>query len=331
MTEIRNIFRQGGTPKQCSNCVKKEAQGQPSKRNITQHKHKNILEKVNFESEGELLFISGHLGNLCNAKCRICSSFFSSSIAAEDIKFGTVDQKNEAVNNLKENVWKNFDFWDLLKSNNNLCNFEFLGGETFLQQKNLEYLQWLVDTNKSQNCMFEIVTNGSTVPDSIKNYSDKFEKLNITVSIDNLHKRFELERSGVKWVDLENNLDLFCNLPKCSVGVNVTVSIMNVYYLPEIIEWLNSKNILYYHISILQYPSYLSINNLPYEYKNAIIKKLEKYNYSQLDYILNAVKNSEISDGTEFTRYMKFKDETRKENFADTHPEVAIHYYKDAQ
>jgi len=329
MAEIRNTFRQGKTPDQCMSCVNKEQQGQQSKRRLVQHKHKNIIHKVAFESEGELFFIGGHLGNVCNAKCRICSSFYSSSIAAEDIKFGTADEKQQAVNYLKENVWKNFNFWELLKGHDSLCNFEFLGGETFLQQRNLEYLQWLVDTNKSEHCMFEIVTNGSTIPDSIKNYSDKFENLSITVSIDNIHERFELERSGVKWADLDKNLDVFCGLPKCSVGVNVTVSVMNVYYLPEIIEWLKTKRISYYHVSILTYPDHLSINKLPHEYKNAIIEKLEKYNCNDIDHVLNAVRKSKDTDGADFTQYMKFKDGIRQENFANTHPEVSMYYYKD--
>jgi MoaA/NifB/PqqE/SkfB family radical SAM enzyme len=177
--------------------------------------------------------------------------------------------------------------------------------------------------------MFEIVTNGSIIPDSIKNYSNKFENLSITVSIDNIHERFELERSGVKWADLEKNLDVFCSLPKCSVGVNVTVSVMNVYYLPEIIEWLKTKRISYYHVNILTYPDYFNVHKLPLDYKNAIIEKLEKYNSSDIDHVLNAVRQSQISDGADFTRYMKFKDNTRQESFAITHPEVSVYYYKD--
>ena len=104
---------------------------------------------------------------------------------------------------------------------------------------------------------------------------------------------------------------------------------MNVYYLPEIIEWLKTKRRSYYHVNILTYPDHLSINKLPHEYKNAIIKKLEKYESDNTDHVLNAVRKAKDTDGADFTQYMKFKDDIRQESFAITHPEVSVHYYKD--
>lgn len=328
MEDIRQQFREGKTPSQCSNCLLKESQGIQSKRNIASTKHKNILSNIEFESQGKLLFMGGHLGNLCNAKCRICSSFFSSSIAAEDIKHGNQKQIKHARFNLKENIWdKNFDFWNRLKKYDSLCNFEFLGGETFLQKHNIQYMEWLVETGKSKDCMFEIVTNGSVLPEVITKLSKEFYNFSITVSIDNLFDKFELERKGVFWDDLEQNLDTLCNLPNVNVGVNVTVSMLNVLYLPEIYNWLQTKPVSYYHFSILRYPTHLSINQVTNDYKHAIIDKLTNSNIAELNYIVDVVNKSKPGDANKFINYMKHKDKIRNEDFSVTHPEVARFYY----
>jgi MoaA/NifB/PqqE/SkfB family radical SAM enzyme len=332
MSEIRKTFRDQGTPKQCNSCVKREKQGFKSKRNLVVHKHKNILKDINFESEGKLLFLGGHLGNLCNLKCRICSSMYSSSIAAEDVKFGTQSEKTKAMLYLKENVWtsKKNNIWQHIKKHTSLSNFEILGGETLLQRENLDYIQWLIDNNKSKDCIFEIVTNGTTIPDALKNQSHKFFHFNITVSIDNILDRFELERHGAKWDDVNKNIDMLLSLSNCSVSINITISLLNVYYLPEILDWLKEKNIDddHCHINVLSYPSFMSIYSLKESFKISVIEKLKQYNDNKITPILKIVEAASLNDGMDFVKYMKNKDSIRREDFALSHPEVARCYYE---
>jgi MoaA/NifB/PqqE/SkfB family radical SAM enzyme len=329
MDEIRESFRNGITPSACVSCTRKEDQGFQSKRQIALHKHRNMLKHINFETQGNLMFLGGHLGNLCNLKCRICSSFFSSQISAEDVKHGTHIEKADAKVHLQEHVWnrKEFNFWDSIKQKNSLINFEFLGGEPLLQKENLSYLQWLVDTGASKDCMFEITTNGTVVPDVLERYSDKFLNFSITLSIDNIGDRFELERRNANWEDVEKNVAKFCSLPNCSIGINTTVNIQNVYYLPELLEWAKTTQISYHHLNVLNSPEFLSIYSLVPSFKELVIDKLETVDNQDIQRILNIVRNSSISDGKEFREFMQHKDKIRKDNFAASHPEVAECYY----
>ena len=98
---IRDGFRKGITPKECKNCTNAESAVGESKRQLTPHKLENIYGNIDWESDnpnGQAGFIGGHLGNLCNLKCRICSPTFSSTIAVEMSKYAkTAKEKNKLL------------------------------------------------------------------------------------------------------------------------------------------------------------------------------------------------------------------------------------------
>ena len=147
------------------------------------------------------------------------------------------------------------------------------------------------------------------------------------MSIDNIGDRFELERRNANWEDVEKNVAKFCSLPNCSIGINTTVNIQNVYYLPELLEWAKTTQISYHHLNVLNSPKFLSIYSLVPSFKELVIDKLETVDNQDIQRILNIVRNSSISDGKEFREFMQHKDKIRKDNFAASHPEVAECYY----
>lgn len=335
LANVRRLFRRGITPVECNQCEVEENNGEMSKRMTASFKLKNIYGDIDWESESQFRWISGWFGNLCNLKCRICNENFSSSIAAEKLKQVPVSdiRTHQAYQTLKNNNWnsKNNVFWQSVKAFPDIKNFEILGGEPLLAEANLQFMQDLIDTGQSQDSVFEFVTNGTQWNDVLEQ-AYKFKEFRIIVSIDNIKEMFELERSGGKWSTVDENLSRMVALqqqhPSIKVGVSVTVSIQNVLYLPQLIEYLNQKQVCDYGLNILRFPKYLSISMLTTDAKKLVLDTLESANLSNTDKdhlqrVIRSIKRSRTSDGKEFCKYMTQLDLIRKEKFLDTHKEIA--------
>jgi sulfatase maturation enzyme AslB (radical SAM superfamily) len=339
MKNLRHTFRQGTTPGQCSVCTKIESSGGESKRSLAKYKLQNIYGLIDWESDNyqsNLGYIGGHFGNLCNLKCRICSPFFSSVIAAEELSTVPTEQVSTHPVYLlsKNNNWvkDRKHFWEDLKNHvPKISTFEFLGGEPLLLKENLEFMQHLVDTGHSKSSFFEFTTNGTQYPD-IFDQVDQFGRFTITVSIDNIDRRFEYERSGAEWHKVENNLEKFISLKQknqlVKIGIGITVNIQNVFYIPELIQWLGAKNIDHYFYNVLQQPDYLSIDQLTPLARDMTLNKFansefNNFDLQKLNYVIKRVENSATSNGQKFCEYIRSKDKIRGENFANSHPEIA--------
>ena len=338
VTQAKNQFRQGQLLDSCGNCAKTERNNSKSKRTMTPYKLENIYGLIDWESNDpadSLGFIGGHIGNLCNLKCRICSPEYSSTIATEELKsVAAADIKHRrSYQLLTSNRWskKSDDFWEKLKEVvPQICNFEFLGGEPLLLKENLDFMQYLVDCGHSKNTIFEFITNGTQYP-LILNQADKFQRLVITLSIDNLGDRFEYERSGADWEVVVENINKFMQAKKNSntlkIGVNTTVNIQNVLYLPELIDWFNQQE-LDYHLNTLQEPTYLSIEQLTARAKELVLDKLIRADLTEKDKskltdVITRIQQSTGSDGKMFCKKIKEKDIIRNENFSISHNDIA--------
>ena len=335
MQEFRQAFRNKEKPISCNKCWQREDQGQESRRTITPYKIENIYGKINWEQEGELMYLGGHLGTLCNLKCRICSSNFSSSIANEYLSSISFNDKKDSQHyqNLKNSEWV-FEntFWDYLKFNaDKIKNYEFLGGEPFMLKQNLEFLKFLVDNNLSKDTIFYFSTNGTQYP-NILDYSEHFKRLEIIFSIDNVGERFELERCNAIWSNVEYNLNRMIaqreKTKNLSIDLCITVNIQNVLYLPEILYWVRTVNVDSFYINYVTDPKYLSITSLTEQGKHLVIDRLSNAEFigkekSEIAAIIGVIKNSCGSDGTEFIKEMKRFDQIRNQDFAKTHTDIA--------
>jgi MoaA/NifB/PqqE/SkfB family radical SAM enzyme len=337
MDNLRGQMREGQDPAGCKKCVTVECTGGKSRRNMAPYRLENIWGLINWESDGadNLSYLSGHLGNLCNLKCRICNPTFSSSIATEELAQVSNDMiKSHPVYTISKNTnWarKKTNLWDSLKDRPQIKNFEFLGGEPFLLKQNLDFMQYLLDNDLSQDSIFDFTSNGTVYPE-IFDRADQFKRLVVTLSIDNIGSRFEYERSGSDWNILEANVKKFMQVKasnnKFKIGVAIAVNIQNVFYLPELISWIQQHHFDHYYYNIVTEPKYLSVTQLTNSAQQLVLNKLtncelnaeDKHN---LQYVIQTIKQSTVSDGKEFVKYMRAKDCIRNENFAVTHEEIS--------
>ena len=340
MQRLRKQFREGEKPETCSRCWQEEDAGRTSKRIYSKIRLKELVDKVDYENDtpDQLWFVDLKLGNICNLKCRICGSWSSSKWAQEEINYiPELKNKKEhlAYKFLQQGAWprKTQTFWANLKELlPNIKYFEFTGGEPFMIQEHFDLLQYAVDQGYAKNIDIHYNTNGTQWPDAHELWSH-FGRVDIAFSIDNVGHRFEYERYGARWDEVQNNIIKFHQLrdrfpKKITTQVCMTINIQNVYYLEDLCNWINTQTFNDHFFNMLHDPKHMCIDNLTQKAKQIVVNKLTSGNFNpkhktEIIRIIKFIENGSGSDGEKFRFNMKQTDMYRKQNFAKTHAEMA--------
>lgn len=337
MQNLRQDFLAGNKPATCNRCWDEEAAGRTSKRINSRVRLKEYYNLIDFQNVNpdQLWFIDLKLGNICNLKCRICGSWSSSKWAKEEIDYipELLDRKTHlAYTYLKDGAWPRESevFWDNLRTLlPNIKYFEFTGGEPFLIEQHFELLRYAVEQGYSKNIEIHYNTNGTVFPESAELWNN-FKHVEIAFSIDNTGARFEYERYGADWNEVQENIAKFTEMRsnKISTQLCTTMNIQNVYYLPELCDWISTQTFDHVYFNMLHDPWHMCISKMTDDAKNLVIDRLSNHEFSskyraEILRIVQFIRNGEGSDGKEFLRKMQITDEYRKQNLRDTHKEIA--------
>jgi MoaA/NifB/PqqE/SkfB family radical SAM enzyme len=344
MQNLRRRFRNGEKPETCKMCWEEEAAGRDSKRIHSQVRLKELYQQVDWQNDNpdQLWFIDLKLGNICNLKCRICGSWSSSKWAEEEMAYlpiGEDKKKHIAYTWLKKGAWprKTETFWDNLKELlPNIKYFEFTGGEPWLIEEHWDLLRHAVSTGDSKHIDIHYNTNATV--DALgmdKSWVwNEFGRVDIAFSVDNVGNRFEYERYGADWSKANEIIDGIhwaqgVDTPNITTQLCFTINIQNVYYLDELLAWADTKGFGSIYFNMLQSPSHMSIQRMTPAAKELVLDKLkttfwtnESYQ-KEIDSVIKFIENGPCSDGVEFLRKMQQTDSYRKQNFLDTHKEIA--------
>jgi radical SAM protein with 4Fe4S-binding SPASM domain len=318
INSLRDDFLKGKKPQGCQTCWDNESQGLTSNRKY----HVSLLKKdllVNFLSDPSITSLDLKPGNTCNFKCRICGPDSSSLHVAEQNQF-------LKIHSLPSDNWidqsRHIDqLIDLLPT---LKNIDMYGGEPFLIKKFDLILKTAVEQGHANHIRLHYNTNGSIYPQNTIEHWKHFQHVDIQISIDNIGSRFEIERGG-SWNLVEDNVKklLALDLPNLQISVMPAINIMNIFYIGELLDWAKSLkltvNPLYVHD-----PTEFSIKNLTREAKNILIKKYQTHNWPEMKNILESINAWPDSDGADFVNKTDYFDRLRNENFAESHPEIAV-------
>jgi MoaA/NifB/PqqE/SkfB family radical SAM enzyme len=209
---------------------------------------------------------------------------------------------------------------------------DFTGGEPFLIKEHFDLLKYSVEQGTSRYQHLFYNTNGTVFPEYAEELWKNFKRVEIAFSVDSLGKQFDLERHNAKWDEVSTNIQKFremkTRLPNLELQISATVSIINVYYLEELCNWLDQQEFDYIHLGLVHFPNYLSIGEMTQEAKELVTQKLKSGTFSdkrkpEINKIIEFISKAWSSDGTAFCNKMKELDKLRKENFMDTHPEIA--------
>jgi pyruvate-formate lyase-activating enzyme len=342
--DLRGALVAGKKHPACSSCWREEAAGKVSKRQRENKRWWNKIEAVLSVPEDDLqpIFLDLKLGNLCNLKCRICSVGSSSKWIKETIDIYGSDVITNAAKNLSTASFPlerkmlmnwhehNPRFWtDLEEWLPHVEHFEIYGGEPFLIERHFELLRHAVENGWSKNQTVHYNTNGTIFPeDAIQNLFPHFKRVDIMLSIDGIGEQFEYQRYPAKWPAVEQNMKRFLEImgPQ-DVHVCLTVSSLNIFYLPEYIRYFHAINMPVW-LNMLYNPDHLTAVNLPERVKQKVATKIETLGDEKailvepIDGVLSLM-NTPGNDKqlTVFLKSLDAHDKYRRESYAETFPE----------
>ena len=297
MRELRQSFLAGEYPKDCSNCWQEEAVGKTSMRQQGKYKFREIYYRLNYQKEdiNNLQVFDLNLGNACNLSCKICNRNSSSTIAEQDYARG--DISTVEFQQLKQSVnWADTEeFWgQLLDIVQNIKYLDLYGGEPLMSKLHFKFLKRLVDLNVAKDIKIDYNTNGTIYSDHFFDLWKHFKEIKISFSIDDIGDRFEAQRVGADWLRVTNNIKKF-NLmrsEKFITEVYPTINIQNVYYLPELIDWIESQDFDHTAFNILHHPWQYNILSMDVIDKQIVIEKLKSNSNDICRSIVTLLENS---------------------------------------
>jgi MoaA/NifB/PqqE/SkfB family radical SAM enzyme len=342
MQKLRQDFRAGKKPAACFRCWDEEAAGITSKRINSRIRLKELYTEVDWENDtpDQLWFLDLKLGNICNLRCRICGSWSSSKWAQEEIGYmpELKDKKSHlAYTYLQQGMWprNSPQFWDNLKTLlPEIKYFEFTGGEPWMIQEHWDLLEYAVETGDARHIDIHYNTNATQELGEHTQVWNHFGRVDIAFSVDNVGDRFEYERYGAKW-DLANKIIDDVHFTKNTDAPNITtqlcftINIQNVYYLDELLIWADTKPFGSIYFNMLHSPDHMSIQRMTPAAQDLVLNKLKttvwasKHYQREIDNVIKFVEQGAGSNGQEFLEKMQRTDAYRKQNFKDTHPEIA--------
>ncbi len=336
---FRKTILSSGPPKDlCTVCVQSDLSKTDSPRKRfnreISHNFSEILSETSSSgnySKIELKAIDFRPSNLCNFKCRTCSPEFSSTWAKELDSSAKIENRSSVLS---------FSDEQLLT----LEEIYFAGGEPLLMKEHYELLNRLIHLNRLHvrlryNSNTSVLGFGSN---SVTTLWQKFEHIHFSCSVDDFGSRAEYSRSGCNWDEIVQNVATIRQIsPHVRVSPNITVSTLNILYLPEILPEflrlgiLDPNNPFDFTFNIVTHPEYFSPFILPLEYQRSTKEKLlhlfanwkqqfPRSSFFLYQSLIDQLGNQEFSKyRREFLKNIASVDAKRNEHFSTIYPELS--------
>ena len=282
--EIEEDFLNGKFHKGCWDCEKNEAANGNSKRvrEIVNYQAKYKKDDLDLEHLKTLGYdlIDVRLSNKCNLGCVTCnpksSSFINEEVKNSDVHmihyeniYKWIEHKNLT------NPYNDIDLELLLEKVEPGSRVYFTGGEPSVVKPVLKFLQSLIDKNLNETVNIEFNSNFQTGNPKFIELLSHFPKGLMMPSIDAVGVRAEYIRYPSNWRQITSNIELFTkSCPGWKMHFAPTISILNIFYLDELMEYCNKNNYKLRFTNILHGPDYFNITNLPNKFKKIAIDKL---------------------------------------------------------
>ena len=330
LNQLRQEFLDGKKPSACFRCWDEEAAGKTSLRQRQYEyfpdDYSNFIKTGQWQHGPKTAVFK--TSNVCNLACRSCggwdTNFYRSEGEHYAQEYDTRNKAGELHNRFIPLLpVKHTAFLPFKDISDNLEKVDFFGGEPFLNVTHLELLEHLASTGKSKDITLFYSTNCTNAPTPrLKAAWNNFKRVEISVSIDGTHEKFEYMRWPGKWPTAKSVLDEILQLNNelaCDVYVmaGLTVSILNVLDVDNIYAWLTT-HVGDIYINMVNFPDYLALHNLPEYAKIAIANQIT--NHEALGY-MQSQPNNKLA-WKQFIIWMKRQDAYRNQHLADVYPEL---------
>ena len=301
--QIRQDMLAGKRIKNCEQCHAAERIGAYSERLAA-------IERYGRPDKVELKRLDINFDNVCNLKCRGCSTT-SSHLWTNDEK---LIYGKPFVN--KKFAKKVIDI-DL----DNLERISVSGGEPFLSKQFDEMAANVLAKGIEKNIEITVDTNATILPsENIQQLFIRAKQATFSVSMDGIYELQEYYRSGSKFSECIKNIHYFVNMiekrnDNSKVNIHTTVNVYNVNRLQEIKDYFAKefKGKTTFTHRLLYWPEHMSLKNLPQDYKKMLIDIVRTFDSEFND----VVKELEL-DGTDyFDHFLNFHsilDKSRNEH-----------------
>ncbi len=343
MQLLRKNFLAGIKPKECSTCWNEEASGMTSYRQtFLEGRVENPDIDYTYLTPSAPKTLDLKVSNVCNLKCRICGPVASSSWLKEMLEHNPADDPYLRDNDnyfLSNKITEKPDnleaFIQWLPGINHV---EIFGGEPFLSRENREIEDLMIDRGEASHISLLYNTNITIFREDMKERWEKFKRVTICLSLDDIGARLEYERTPSDWSQIERNLASYrkINGGNKKIILFCSVSNYNIWYLPEYILWRAEHcPELELNFNIVHNDAELAIVQLPEAMKKKVRVKFTQFiEKSQLDSkdpvlaekLIHVLSFMESRSGDtelwlKFLRKTQYLDRIRKQSFSSVFPD----------
>ena len=353
MKNMRKQMLSGEAPAQCDRCFDRERMNivsfRQSKNNIFKHRITEAIANTNDDfslREVNFRYWDFRFSNLCNMKCRMCGSGFSSLWYDDEIAMGNKAHVSKRVVNANE--YSKQDLLEFVDQHIHEVEFiYFAGGEPLIMDEHYYILEKLIELGRT-DVILRYNTNGLKL--KFKNHDlldlwSNFNIVNVSFSADSFGSRAEYIRHGTRWNIIKKNIELLAKIKNISLNIEVTTGLFNIYTLPEFFDELLKLGVTVDQIhthNVLQTPLYYHSAILNDADKANIVAKFNAYveNFSGSDRDRNNLKEkfksivTNMNKNIENLNYWResflektsMLDKIRNEEFLTTFPELESFY-----
>jgi len=273
-------------------------------------------------------YVDIRFSNLCNLRCIYCKPQESTRVAEiKKMHFSLLTSTGNDSNLL-----------DFMQANlDHLVEINFAGGEPTIMKEHYDVLDMLIASNRVKDIKVRYNTNLQSLSLGKRNVIDywkQFPKLHLAVSLDDIGERCEFTRDGSDWKELiENIKTVKQQVPHAFLTLNPVVTMFNIMYMPEIIEYYTTETKLFNLKDLWLMPvsgeetHCINVKALPADIKQQVVehyKETGAIEISQLKSLLNDMMSKDWSDLLPDTRvFIRDIEQTRGKNFLKTYPELA--------
>lgn len=333
INDFRQLVLEKGVDNRCAACLNREAAGKASMRTETIAKFPELTQSIIDGKEVDIkpVYLDIRFSNLCNLRCRTCWHGASSSWFEEAKLLGNTAGKQAIIKATEDNHGL---IKEVMKLIDEVKEVYFAGGEPLMMEEHYELLDQL--RLSGQQPLLRYNTNLSRLQlkdESVLEYWQHFDQVQVSVSIDEMEGRGEYVRKGLKWPQLLENMRLIqTQCPHVKLEIAPTVSVFNVDRLGEMHRFFVEAGLIGVndiYLNMLDRPLYYNIVHLRDEQKadaketieshlvwlrqhqaqSAVIKEFQ----SIIDYLYSRPASPKYQ--MQFRQKTKELDRMRKENY----------------
>jgi len=241
----------------CEHCKHIEKAGGTSDRQI----HLNLegtTAPPELESDSNAVLVTPrqlevYWGNTCNLKCLYCRSDFSSTIDAEEKRFGRFEQEGVILDDdfslnpdIEDQTNRLFKWFD--DNIHNLHKLMILGGEPFLQKETFRMIEYL-EQRQLPDLTLVFFSNLTMAHDRFSKWMTRLQKLvdnkrldkiNVIGSLDCWGPQAEYIRNGLNLELFKKNFDWMVHNTGFTNNINTAFSLLSAQTMPELTHMINT-------------------------------------------------------------------------------------------